>query len=231
MTISMNGVLRLRLACSALSGLVALAFVPTATAQWAAAPWRAEPPGEIERSLNAQGYALVAPLMRRPGIYLADVIAGPAGYQRLVIDARSGQILERFLGAAHMWGPALAARNEELGEPRPRTLGRRGVQASQTRLGPVLPRNRPSEVRGTCIFRSPSAHTASGEAPAGTKPKPKSVSTERKAPATKGPTANPPLPPPAPREAASAAPPTTANTPAETSDKPKVSIVPPALFE
>jgi hypothetical protein len=33
---------------------------------------------------------LTGPLMRRPGIYLADVIAGPAGYQRLVIDARTG---------------------------------------------------------------------------------------------------------------------------------------------
>ena len=91
---------------------------PTAAAQWLA-PWQAASPGEIERSLEAQGYGLIAPLVRRPGIYLADVSAGPAGHQRLVIDARSGQILERFIAPGRMWGPALAARDEEFGEPRP----------------------------------------------------------------------------------------------------------------
>ena len=55
--------------------------------------------------------------MRRPGVYLADVSAGPAGHQRLIIDARSGQILERFPAPGRNWGPALAARDEEFGEP------------------------------------------------------------------------------------------------------------------
>jgi hypothetical protein len=113
----MNGVLRLRLAGLALSALIAFAFAPSATAQWAPPPWPVASPGEIERTLEAQGYGLVAPLVRRPRVYLADVIAGPTGYQRLVIDARNGQILERFLGPAHTWGPALAARDEGFGEP------------------------------------------------------------------------------------------------------------------
>lgn len=58
----------LRSFCLAGLTLGAIAFACPATAQWQAPPWRfAWPPGEIEGSLNAQGYALTAPLMRRPG--------------------------------------------------------------------------------------------------------------------------------------------------------------------
>ncbi len=116
MTIKLNGALGRCLAGSVLGALMAVAFVPTAMAQWMA-PWGAPFPGEIERGLEAQGYVLTAPLMRRPGVYLADVSAGPAGHQRLIIDARSGQILERFPAPGRNWGPALAARDEEFGEP------------------------------------------------------------------------------------------------------------------
>src|SRR5580704_2085424 len=128
MTDSKNGALRLCLTGSALGGLIAFAFVPTAKAQWLT-PWRAASPGEIERSLEAQGYGLIAPLVRRPEVYLADVSAGPAGYQRLVIDARSGQILERFIAPGapgRVWGPAFAARDEEFGEPPPPGVGSPG---------------------------------------------------------------------------------------------------------
>jgi hypothetical protein len=80
MTIRMNGALTRYLAGSALGGLMVFAFVPAAAAQWLAPPWQAAFPGEIARSLEAQGYMLTAPLMRRPGIYLADASPGPAGY-------------------------------------------------------------------------------------------------------------------------------------------------------
>ena len=114
----------LRFFCLAGLTLGAIAFALPATAQWQAPPWRfAWPPGEIEGSLNAQGYALTAPLMRRPGIYLADVSAGPAGYQRLIIDARSGRILERFPAPGRIWGPALASRGDEFGGPPPSGMG------------------------------------------------------------------------------------------------------------
>src|ERR1700722_17099643 len=96
MATRMNGSLRFCLAGAAIGGLVAFSPVPTARAQWLP-PWGGASPVEIERSLEAQGYGLMAPLVRRPGVYLADVSAGPAGYQRLVVDARSGQILERFM--------------------------------------------------------------------------------------------------------------------------------------
>jgi hypothetical protein len=87
MTINLSGALGRCLTGSVLGGLIAFAFVPTATAQWLM-PWGPTVwPGEIERGLEAQGYVLTAPLMRRQGVYLADVSAGRAGYQRLVIDA------------------------------------------------------------------------------------------------------------------------------------------------
>ena len=117
MTIRLNGALRRCLAGSALGGLIAFSFVPAATAQWLPPRWGAAFPGDIERSLEARGYVLTAPLLRRPGIYIADVSAGPVGYRRLIVDARSGQILESFPASGRMWGPVLAARGDEFGEP------------------------------------------------------------------------------------------------------------------
>jgi len=247
------------LAGSALGALIAIAFVPTAMAQWMP-PWGAAFPGEIEQSLEAQGYVLTAPLMRRPGVYLADVSAGPAGRQRLIIDARSGQILERFTAPGRNWRSALAAREGGFGEP---DDGGVGPPLNRGFSGPpaAAPPTARSAYRGPANVYIPAAVSpyGVGETRAGTKSKPKIASTEHKA------TLNPPLPPPAPREAAkvdgsdstepqatethaseqpridshstnigneppASAPPTQGPS-TEASDKPKVSIVPPALFQ
>jgi hypothetical protein len=212
----------LRFSCLAgltLGGILAFAF--PATAQWQAPPWRfAWPPSEIEWNLNAQGYALTAPLMRRPGIYLADVSAGPGGYQRLIIDARSGRILERFPAPGRIWAPALASRGDEFGGAPPSGMG-----------GPRSGEFSDADIH---IPEAISPYDA-GAAPASGAPKPKSASTTHRPRATKpvAPTINPPLPPPAPRETAkadgsgAAAP----GSSAEARDRAKVSIVPPALFE
>jgi hypothetical protein len=264
MATRMNGSLRFCLAGAAIGGLVAFAPVPAARAQ-GLPPWGGASPSEIERSLEAQGYGLIAPLVRRPGIYLADVSAGPAGYQRLVVDARSGQILERFVAPGRMWEPTLAARNEEFGEPQPLGVGPPRSSGFSRRPAPAAPSGK-SAYGGPANLDIPAAVSPydHGEAPAGTKARAKATSTERKAPATKA-VSSPPLPPPAPREAARSdgsgspasepakakesnqpktdprpaevenAPPATAPTtqasPAEGSDKSKVSIVPPAAFE
>jgi hypothetical protein len=256
MATRMNGPLRSCLAGSALA-LVAFAYVPTARAQWMP-PWGGAFPGQIERSLEAQGFVLTAPLMRRPGVYLADVSAGPAGYQRLVIDARSGQILERFVAPGRMWGPALAARNEEFGEP-PLGAGPPPDPGFSRPPGAASPTKSVYGGAGYVHIPATIGPYGVGEQPTGTKSK--SVSTERKARATK-PVSTPPLPPPTAREAAkpdgSGSPPAEKHEPdqlrndsrptevenvapavapaapsssAEGSDKPKVSIVPPALFE
>ena len=258
MTIKLNGALGRCLAGSVLGALMAVAFVPTAMAQWMP-PWGAPFPGEIERGLEAQGYVLTAPLMRRPGIYLADVSAGPAGHQRLIIDARSGQILEHFTAPGRNWGPALAARDGEFGEPQPGGVG--------PPLGPGFAVPPAAAATARSAYGVPAnVHIPAavspygvGETRSGTKAKPKAASTEGKA------TLNPPLPPPAPRETARvdgsgstasqpteahdseeprmhspavetgngppASAPTTQGPSTEASDKPKVSIVPPGLFE
>jgi hypothetical protein len=263
MATRMNGSLRFCLAGAAIGGLAAFAPVPAARAQWLP-PWGGASPVEIERSLEAQGYGLIAPLVRRPGVYLADVSAGPAGYQRLVVDARSGQILERFVAPGRMWGSTLAARNEEFGEPQPGSVGpplHPGFSGPPAAAAPSAK----SAYGGAANLHIPAAISpyGQGEAPVGTKARAKATSTERKAPAK--PASSPPLPPPAPREAARpdgsgapasesakasesippksaprpaevdnappAAAPITQASPAEGSEKSKVSIVPPAAFE
>src|ERR1700734_2364881 len=172
----------------ALGVFIAIAFIPPATAQWAP-PWGALFPGDVERSLEAQGYVLTAPLMRRPGVYLADVSAGPAGHQRLIIDARSGQVLERFTTSGRNWRPGLAARDEVFGEPQPVGVG---PPLGRGFAGPPAAR---SAYGGPANVHIPAAISPYdvGETRAGTKANVKSTAMERKA------TLNPPLPPPAPR--------------------------------
>jgi hypothetical protein len=206
MTVRIKTALRRRLAGSALGGLIALGAIPAAVAQWLP-PWRvAVPYGAIEQRLEAQGYVLIAPLQRRPGIYLADVRAGPAGYQRLVIDDRSGDILERFIVPPRSFGPQFAVRYGELAEPSPP-----GILGPQPGPGfSVTPSGGPaakSANGGPANVRIPSAVSPFGSQaePTLAPPKPKSPATASKTPPAKTApaTAAPPLPPPAPpREAA-----------------------------
>jgi hypothetical protein len=203
MTTKINAAARRRLAGATLGGLIAFAAVPAAMAQWLP-PWRAMAPyGDIAQRLEAQGYVLIAPLQRRPGVYLADVRAGPAGYQRLVIDDRSGEILERFMAPPRSYRPEFAARYDQFGQNPP-------PGAVQPPSGPGFsdaPNGGP-----TANVHIPTAISPYGpqSAPASTKPKPpQSAVTARKIPTAKTapaagapPAVGPPLPPPAPREAA-----------------------------
>ena len=219
MTIRFSGAISRCLAGSALGGLIALTFVPAATAQWLSPPWRAAFPGDIERSLEARGYLLTAPLLRRPGIYIADVSAGPAGYQRLIIDARSGQILESFPASGRMWGSALVARGGEFGESAPPGVGGPPLNGEfSSRPGPA-PAPKPS-YGGPESPHIPAAISPYGPAaPSGANPKPKAAATDRKIPGTRALLTNPPLPPRAPREAAKADEPAApTSTPAATED-------------
>jgi len=119
MGIRINADLLRRAAASALGGLIFFTALPAARAQWLP-PWRAVMrSGDIAEQLEAQGYLPIAPLQRRPGIYLADVRAGPAGYQRLVIDDRSGEILERFMAPPRRFAPQFVARNDPFTAPPP----------------------------------------------------------------------------------------------------------------
>ncbi|HTR12287.1 MAG TPA: hypothetical protein VMI72_03280 [Roseiarcus sp.] len=77
--------------------LAALAAVFMGTAAEAQLLPGAAPRLEIAERLRANGYSLIGPLKRRDTVYLADVQGGDGGRQRLVIDAWSGEILQRFV--------------------------------------------------------------------------------------------------------------------------------------
>ncbi len=88
--------LRYFAARAAFAALTAFTAVPSADAQWFP-PMGAAPPDEIIQRLRAEGYVLIPPLRRNQTIYLADVTSGSGGRERLVIDAWSGEILQRFV--------------------------------------------------------------------------------------------------------------------------------------
>ena len=181
MATRINAALRKRLVGSALGGLIAFAAVPVAMAQWLP-PWRAGvSAGEIAHQLEAQGYMLIAPLQRRPGVYLADVRAGPAGYQRLVIDARNGGIIERFISPPRSFSPEFAARDGEFDQPPPGVVHPPGY-GFDGRNGGTAPR---SAYGGPTEVHIPTAISPYGQsAPGSPKPKPPAA-TARKTPAFK----------------------------------------------
>jgi hypothetical protein len=87
---------------ASLAALLCLAAVSGARAQWLP-PIGAASPGEIAQRLQAQGFALIGPLHRNGTVYIADVHAGQEGQERLVIDAWSGEILQRFVSRPRYW--------------------------------------------------------------------------------------------------------------------------------
>jgi hypothetical protein len=109
---------------AALAVAAAIALVRSADAQWFP-PFGAAPPAEIVQRLRAEGYVLVGPLQRRDTVYLADVSHGPHGRERLVVDAWSGEILQRFLVRRRGYVPEGGEFSEPrpLGPPPPRAFG------------------------------------------------------------------------------------------------------------
>jgi hypothetical protein len=206
MTIRMDKALRRRLAGSALGLLIAFAAVPGAMAQWLP-PWRiVMPAGAIAGRLEAQGYILIAPLQRRPGVYLADVRAGATGYQRLVIDDRSGEILERFISPPRGVRPEFVGRYDGFNPSPPPGVVHPPGYGFDGPNGGTAPR---SAYGGPTDVHIPSAISPYGpqSSPLSTKPKAPAATVRKtplanSAPAAAPPTVGPPLPPPAPREAA-----------------------------
>ena len=192
MTIKLNGALRRCLAGSVLGALIAVAFVPTAMAQWMP-PWGAAFPGEIERSLEAQGYVLTAPLMRRPGSISPTSAPAPRAISVSSSTPEADKSLSAFPPQVETGDPRLPPATKSLASLS-RVSDHRWARASPARP----PQDRLTAAQRTSIFPRPSARTGSGKRGPEAKPKAKSAATERKA------TLNPPLPPPAPRETARA---------------------------
>jgi hypothetical protein len=57
---------------------------------------QAVPPMAVERMVEASGYRLTGPVMRRGPVYLANVLGRDNDRERLVIDARDGRLLQRY---------------------------------------------------------------------------------------------------------------------------------------
>ena len=55
-------------------------------------------PGQIQRIVEARGYQLTGPIVRRGRVYFADVVGQEDNAERLVIDARDGRLLRRSPG-------------------------------------------------------------------------------------------------------------------------------------
>ncbi len=91
----------------AAAAAVLLAISPAAKAQGLFSFFGGGPsPYEIERRLDAGGYTMTGPLVRRGDVYLADVAAGRGDFERLVIDAETGRIIERFRARPARWRDA-----------------------------------------------------------------------------------------------------------------------------
>jgi hypothetical protein len=57
------------------------------------------PPTQIERMIQASGYRLTGPVIRRGPVYLANVLGRDNDPERLIIDAKEGRLLQRFPAA------------------------------------------------------------------------------------------------------------------------------------
>jgi hypothetical protein len=88
--------------------LLALPTAAPAPAQGLFFLFGSPPPDEIERRLAAAGYFVTGPLTLRGDVYVADVVVRGGGPERLVIDAQSGRIVERYRGRADRWREAAA---------------------------------------------------------------------------------------------------------------------------
>jgi hypothetical protein len=60
-------------------------------------------PLRIERQLESAGYELRGPLVRRGDIYVADVVGQTGARERLIVDARTARIVDRFPSVATRW--------------------------------------------------------------------------------------------------------------------------------
>ncbi len=92
----------------AAAALVLVAAPTAAQAQGFFSFFGSPSPYEIERRLEAAGYVLSGPVTARGDVYLADVVVRGEGPERLVIDAQSGRIIERFRGRGDHWREAAA---------------------------------------------------------------------------------------------------------------------------
>ncbi len=100
---AVSGGKRARASLALAAALVMLA--PGARAQSLLFP-REPSPERVEYMLESAGYELRSELARRGDVYLGDVVSESGARERLVIDARTGRILESFPMGMRHWREA-----------------------------------------------------------------------------------------------------------------------------
>ena len=226
-----------RLARFAAAAAVLLAVSPAAKAQGLFSFFSGAPSSyEIERRLDAGGYTLTGPLVRRGDVYLADVVAGRGDFERLVIDAQTGRIIERFRARPARWrdaGPRNGDQDEpDRWEPAPRPPAELDLAAPRETL--ALPSARPEPgastrdqvARGDDVVKpnvivAPSAGRPTSS-DANKKPKPSDAKRKTGVPAQAAKPANSPAP--APESAAAPGSTTVAVTPPPANAAPAASL-------
>ena len=172
-------------------------------------------PYEIERRLEAAGYALTGPLAMRGDVYLADVMVRGEGPERLVIDAQSGRIVERYRGRPDRWREAAAPPPSGWSDD-PRLWNGPRPPAD---VAPDAPPPDSFEPANPSVIEAPRVDTS--------KPRPKAAETKPKwTPKPAAPVANLNNPPPAavvppPAATTPAAPPAAASAPAAAPASPR----------
>jgi hypothetical protein len=112
--------LRPRAAALALAASLLWMRAPGAQAQWFSTD-AALPPMQVERMVQASGYRLTGPVVRNGPVYLADVLGREDDRERLVIEANSGRLLQRYRAPGRR--QHFATNDYWSGEPRPRLFG------------------------------------------------------------------------------------------------------------
>jgi hypothetical protein len=208
----------------AAAALVLLAAPTAAQAQGFFFLFGSPSPYEIERQLAASGYVLTGPLTMRGDVYLADVVVRGEGPERLVIDAQSGRVIERYRSRADRWREAVAPPPSGWGDD-PRSWNGPRPPAP---IGPDVAPPASFEPARPSVFETPKADSS--------KLKPKAAEAKPKStPKPPTPVANVTVPPaaaviPAPAPAATtpaAPPPTTASSPAAAPAAPSVAAAAP----
>ena len=94
-------------ALAALAGVVLAAPGMTAAARAQAMFSMFEPsPQQIERRLEREGFELRSALVRRGDVYVCDVLGQGGDGERLIVDARTGNVMERYRTHGEAWREA-----------------------------------------------------------------------------------------------------------------------------
>jgi hypothetical protein len=183
-----TGRFRSRYRSVALAGLLLLAPISAAEAQFSRLFGWSMPAAEVYHIIAAQGFRVTAPVYRNGRVFVADVVDPRGVHQRLIIDAFNGEILQAYRSGP-IRAPERTVRAEPLEHPgqseapvsRSRTKPSRTTvrreslppaNAAPSGLGAPTPASEPSGETGKANNEPDAATTAASRPLAAPEPKP-----------------------------------------------------------